>query len=282
MDFQETKMDKFFATDGEPLILHIWEPKTVDAVIFAIHGGLAHAGDYVTPAKFFMEHGFCTIAPDLRGHKKEKVDIKKFDLYVQDSLDVLKWIREHYPQKPIYIMGHSMGGLIATIMGLKFPTKMEEIKGFVFSSPYYRNAVKVAKILEVLSGFLAFILPKMKVPTEDFVDFLTHDEEITKRHREDENKGLRGKFVTVRWANEILKAQKYVDKHISEWKFPAYYVLSGQDKLTDTPAAKQMISRIKSDLVKLRIEPDNYHENFNELNREEIFKDIFEWMKQLV
>ncbi|RMG39884.1 MAG: alpha/beta fold hydrolase [Methanobacteriota archaeon] len=280
MDFSEDRVETIYAIDGEPLMLHVWEPPSPQGVLLGIHGGLAHAGDYVTPALFFKDKGYATIAPDLRGHKQTKVDIKNFDLYVKDMLDVLDWINGKYPDLPIFIVGHSMGGLIATVMGLKYPTRLKGVRGFILSSPYYRNVVPVPKIMEALSGVFATILPKMKVPAEDFIDVLTHDEEITKRHHEDERKGLRGKYVTARWAHRILSTQKWVEKQIHEWKFPLYVVVAGKDKLADTSFTEQLLQRIKPDLVKLRIEPENYHENFNEINRQEIFDDILEWLNQ--
>lgn len=278
MEFSEDRIETIYAVDGEPLMLHVWEPKDVKAVFLGIHGGLAHAGDYVTPALFFKDHGFATVAPDLRGHKQPKVDIKSFDLYVKDMLDVLDWIRGQYPDSPVYVVGHSMGGLIATVLGLKYPTRLQGVKGFVLSSPYYRNVVPIPKIMEILSGIFATIIPKMKVPAEDFTDVLTHDEEITKRHHEDERKGLRGKHVTVRWGHRILSTQKWVEKQIQEWKFPMYVVIAGQDKLADSEFTEQLLQRIKPDLVRLRKEQENYHENFNELNREEIFSEILDWV----
>ena len=42
--------------------IHIWEPAAPRAVILALHGGMAHAGDYVTPALYFRERGFATAA----------------------------------------------------------------------------------------------------------------------------------------------------------------------------------------------------------------------------
>ncbi len=282
MEFSETEIQTIHALDGTQLVLHIWEPSSVKGVILAIHGGMAHGGDYVTPAMYFMEKGYAMVAPDLRGHKKEKVDLKNFDLYLTDIMDVYKWMLDRYADLPLFVFGHSMGGLIATVLGLKFPTEISHVKGFVLSSPYFKNAVPVPKILVILTPLFAFLTPRMKVPAEDFLDYLTHDEEITARHHEDERKGLRGKYVTVRWAHQIMKGQSFVEKHISEWRFPLYVVVAGQDKLADTSYTEKLLQQVIPSLLKFKKAEGNYHENFNETNRLEIYEEIFEWMNSVV
>jgi pimeloyl-ACP methyl ester carboxylesterase len=87
-------------------------------VILAIHGGMAHGGDYVTPALYFRQHGIATVAYDLCGHQDaRRVDIPGFATFLDDSLLFLQWVKQQYPGLPVYVMGHSMGALIATHLG---------------------------------------------------------------------------------------------------------------------------------------------------------------------
>lgn len=79
MRFSEDKMASLRCSDGVERPIHIWqapEPQQPRAVILAIHGGMAHAGDYVTPALTFRRHGIATVSFDMVGHDgKRKVDI---------------------------------------------------------------------------------------------------------------------------------------------------------------------------------------------------------------
>ena len=92
MRFSETRMDVLRTKDGLELDIHIWEPNSPKAILLAVHGGLAHAGDYITPALFFKERGIATVAYDLRGHKQKKVCIDAFDQFIEDSGAFLKWV----------------------------------------------------------------------------------------------------------------------------------------------------------------------------------------------
>ena len=58
MDFQETKCEIFNADENTRLLTRVWLPEdTPKAIFIAIHGGMAHAGDWVTPALYFKEKG---------------------------------------------------------------------------------------------------------------------------------------------------------------------------------------------------------------------------------
>jgi alpha-beta hydrolase superfamily lysophospholipase len=282
MKFSETRMDVLQTTDGVSLDIHIWEPEKPKAIILAIHGGLAHAGDYVTPALFFKDKGIATAAYDLRGHKQEKTFIKNFQLFLDDTESFLQWGKEKFKNLPIFIMAHSMGSLIATHLGIQ--NKMEQfgVKGFIMSSPYYQNAVKVSPIVIPMVKVLGKLIPQMVIPSPDITDFLTHDQTITKRHRQDEHDGLRSAKPTMRFGSELLKAQKWVNENITKWHHPLFAVVAGDDQVADATEAERLLKSIDKKHLTYLFHKDNYHENYNETNREDTFTQIHNWIKPLI
>ncbi len=281
MRFSETRMDRLTVADGQSFDIHIWEPEKPRAVIMAIHGGLSHAGDYVTPALYFKEKGIATVSYDMRGHKQEKVYIDRFSRFPEDTEKFLEWTKAAYTDIPIFVMGHSMGGLIVTYFGIAYAADDARIKGYIMSSPYYENAIKVAPIMIPIVKMLGVILPKAAVPAPDITDLLTHDVGITSRHRQDEEDGIRAKKASMRFGAELLKAQAWVRENISQWSHPLFAVVAGADQVADADAAERLLKTIAPGLLTCVRHPDNYHENFNELNREETFARIHEWMKTL-
>jgi alpha-beta hydrolase superfamily lysophospholipase len=282
MRFSEDRIEFLNCSDGINRKIHIWEPRSPEAVFLAIHGGMAHGGDYVTPALFFKKHHIATIAPDLHGHdQKEKVFIPRFDVFLNDLELMISWIKENYASVPLFIMGHSMGSLIATHFCIRRPRQANEIEGFVLSSPYYVNAVKTPPIMMKLAGFLSALFPKMTIPIEDITLFLTHDETIANRHKLDEKDHLRASKASARFANELLKAQAYIPDHISKWDKPLFCIVAGDDHLASSSATLDLLKKIDQTHLTLLHYPENYHENFNEQNREEIFEQIWQWIKPL-
>lgn len=284
MRFSEDRLARFKGRGGAERTIHIWEPSQPRAVIMALHGALAHGGDYVGPGLFFRGRDIALVAYDQCGHDgKRRADIPDFNIFLDDAELFLQWVKKNYPGLPVFIMGHSMGGLIATKFGLeRLRRSDEDVKGFILSSPYYVNAVKVPAILQSMSGLLAKLVPKMKVPLASFTDVLTHDATITARHHVDEADAIRATELTVRFGHALSEAQKGLAAHIPTWRLPMYVVVAGDDKLADCSAAEAMLMTIDSKLMRYRFEAQNYHENFNEVNRQEIFADILGWMQPFI
>lgn len=283
MRFSEDRLASFRCAQGERRI-HIWEPAqpagaAPRAVILAIHGGMAHGGDYVTPALYFRQHGIATVAYDLCGHQDaRRVDIPGFHVFLEDSVQFLQWVKRSYPDVPIYVMGHSMGALIATHLGLGHFAGDAAIKGFILSSPYYVNAIKVSPVLLALSGVLGALVPRMKVPLASLTDMLTHDSTITARHHADERDGIRATEITVRFGNALTHAQQGLTARMPAWSHRLFAVVAGADQLADADAGEAMLKLVPPALLTYQRYPENFHENFNELNREQIFADILQWM----
>jgi alpha-beta hydrolase superfamily lysophospholipase len=60
---------------------------------------------------------------------------------------------------------------------------------------------------------------------------------------------------------------------------PLFAVVAGDDKLADADAGEAMLKAVPAHLLSYQRYPQNFHENFNELNREQIFADILKWMQ---
>lgn len=281
MRFSETRMDVLKAGDGQEFDIHIWEPEAPKAVLVAIHGGLAHGGDYVTPALYFKEKDIATVSYDLRGHKQEKIYIASFEQYLEDTAEFLYWATKTYPNLPVIMVGHSMGGLITTHFGIKYAADNSAIKGYALSSPYYGNAIKVSPIMIPIVKLLGAILPKMVIPTPDLTELLTHDEAITNRHRKDEEDGIRGSKATMRFGSELLKAQQWVKKNFAKWHHPTFAVIAGADEVADYKEAEQLFKSMDQGLLTYVFHKDNFHENFNEVNRDETFVKMHEWIRSV-
>ena len=278
MRFSEDRIEKLTCSDGVQRDIHIWEPGKVRAVFLTVHGGMDHGGNYMNPALYLKKKGFATVAHDQHGHdKKRKVYIPRFEVFLDDLELMLEWVKGNYPELPIFILSHSMGGLIITHFGIRRFAGDPLVRGFVTSSPYYVNAIHTPKIVEKLAGLLSALFPKMTVPIEDILMHCTHDEVIYKRYREDEKDGIMANKASARFAGELLKAQAWIPDHISEWKHPMLVIVAGDDKVADANGTKNLLKKVDPEYLTEIWYPDNYHENFNEINRDEVSARIVEW-----
>ena len=278
MRFSEDRIEQLNCSDGIQRDIHIWEPEKPRGVFLTVHGGMDHGGNYMNPGLYMKEQGFGTVAHDQHGHdKKRKVYIPRFDVFLDDLELMLEWTKKEYPDIPIFILSHSMGALITAHFGIRRFQGDPLVKGFISSSPYFVNAVETPKIVKKLAGLLSALTPKMAVPIEDILVHCTHDKEIYNRYRQDEKDGIMAEKVSARFASELLKAQSWIPDHIAGWNHPLLAIIAGDDKVADAPAAQRLLKKIDPALLTEIYYPDNYHENFNELNREEVFARIVEW-----
>ncbi len=292
MLYSATKNEIFKVDEDINLPSYVWIPEgEVKAIFIAIHGGMGHGGDWETTALFFKEKGIKTYAMDLRHHglfnkhnssKKIYFHISSYDIYVNDLDKYYQSIKKDNPDTPIFFLSHSNGSLISLYYRL---TKGEnaDIRGFIVSSPWLVNRVKISPIIKMISKLLAIIKPTMAITPEPLTDVLTHDLEITARHHRDEESGIRGTQVSAKLSVEYLKAQKYVMENIKNWKNgPILGIISGDDHLADPQRSINALNSISSVPVKILYYPDNFHENFNELNRKEIFDEVWNWLSYLI
>ena len=248
---------------------------------------MAHGGDWVTPAEFFKGRGVATYAMDLRFHgtypehnpgQKNFFHIDSYDDYARDLHAFYAWVQARHPGVPIYIMAHSNGALISLYYGLTLG-KASDVKGFVLSSPWLENRVPVPKVLHALSKIVARVYPTFSVAPPPLTLHLTHDEGITARHIQDEKKGLRGTRASAKLGVESEKTQQWVLSRMKQWEdFPVFCVIAGLDKLADPGVSQQAMDDIRPGLAEVVTWEENYHENFNEVNRDETFHRIWAWM----
>lgn len=278
MRFSEDRIEKLACSDGVLRDIHIWEHEKPRAVYLTVHGLMDHGGNYLNAGLYMKAHGFALVAFDQHGHdRKRKAHVPRFEVFLDDLQLMLDWVRDHYSKLPIFIMGHSMGGLIVTHFGLRSFKEDPLVKGFILSAPAYENKLKTSKFVIALARILSRITPRNTVPVEDLRLHVTRDKNEYKRMREDERDGIQATKMSARLGAEFIRAQEWVPDHLAGWKYPLLVIVPGKDRLIDSDVTRKLIAHIGEGVVTERFYPENHHESFNDLNREEVFAHILEW-----
>jgi acylglycerol lipase len=106
------------------------EPK---AVLLISHGYAEHSGRYSNVVNALVPQGYAVYAPDHRGHGRsdgERVMVDDFHDYVTDLKTFFDIVRRENPRKKIFLIGHSMGSIIALLYASEF---QQELAGLVTS-----------------------------------------------------------------------------------------------------------------------------------------------------
>ena len=114
--------------DELDLVWQSWTPVSPRGVIVIIHGLAEHSGRYRETAQFLSANGWAVFACDLRAHglspnppKAGRVHVDRFEDYFRDVDALTGLASEKHRELPLYLLGHSMGGLISIRYALEKP-----------------------------------------------------------------------------------------------------------------------------------------------------------------
>ncbi|MDQ0215770.1 lysophospholipase [Oikeobacillus pervagus] len=254
-----------------------WETEDgfAKAVIIMIHGAMEHHGRYWWVAEMWRSSGFHVLMGDLPGQglssRRKRGHIDSFDEYIDE---VKTWVQSAAQyEMPIFLLGHSMGGLIAVrlLQEARLP-----ITGVILSSPCLGIHFTPPKMLNFLSYGLNYLLPSLKVSPRLTIEMATRNKEVQKV---DMNDTLFLTKVSVRWYRELVHAIDLAFTNISKMPdLPLLIMQGGDDKIVNKEAVKKWFNQLSLTEMHYREWPKLYHEIFSEPERE----DVFEYGKDFV
>ena len=253
-------------------------PENPRAVLIIVHGLSEHGGRYLKLQKEFGAEGFASWAYDQRGFGKSTGDrtyVADYHDFLNDLKHVIAMAKQAYPALPVIIIGHSLGGLVAATFCAKHPT---EANGLILSAPAY-DVVPLPGMLRLLAMGLNRLCPKRLIRYPSTGKNLSHDPEIVHAFRTDPLVQSAG---TPRFYHEFFKMNRYLHDHANQITVPTL-ILQGTDDTTVFPeGAQRLYDAIASEKKRLTFYDGFYHEPFNEIGRERVLTDMFDWIKPLV
>ncbi|MYL62690.1 alpha/beta fold hydrolase [Bacillus hwajinpoensis] len=248
--------------------MRIKETEYPKGVIVLVHGANEHHRRYDWLVSKWIEAGYHVVLGDLPGQgesTRRRGHIDSFDQYIE-TID--KWIkRAHEFQLPVFLLGHSMGGLasIRTIM-----EKRPSLTGVILSSPCIGLVNPPNKGVDILSKVLNPIVPSLRLNSKLEPNIGTRNPEFHKRDQEDP---LMVQKVSVRWYRELLKAMKIANEGARTFhNLPLLVVQGGDDRIVDKQAVISWFNRIPLKEKAYKEWDGFYHEVFNEPDREDVFQ----------
>jgi len=235
------------------------------------HGANEHVGRYGHVIEAFNKAGFSVTGLDLRGHGKsggKRCHVLQWEHYSEDIRTVTQSIGE-----PIFILGHSMGGLVI-LEALRSGINGVEIKGVMTSNPLLGLAFTPPKIKTAFAKMLSTVVPGLLMGNEVNADHLSHDQEMNAAYLADP---LVSRKLSPRWFTEMLNAVKRVHEHAESYTMPLLMMQGTADPITSAPIAKAFFDQYGGPKT-LQAHTDLYHEIFNELERDKVIADMIDWL----
>jgi alpha-beta hydrolase superfamily lysophospholipase len=248
-------------------------------VFLFVHGLGEHSDRYAHVAERLGAAGFAAFAFDLRGHGRSggrRGHVVTFRDYLADVEAVRGETARHFPGLPLYLLGHSLGGLITLRYLLE---RGEGVAAAVISSPYLGDLPELAppKALDLLARGLSRLYPILPFKTGIRPALVSRDPEVVRAYREDPRIFDR---VTPRFYTETRRALERVHGAAAAWRVPLLLMQSGADRLVDPAATRRWAEAAPAETVEFVEWEGFYHEMFNEPaeDRERVFQRIETWL----
>lgn len=264
--------------DGKSLQgIRIKPEKPVYSLI-VVHGVGEHLKRYLSFAEKISSTNCTCYLYDQRGHGNsdgKRGHISKFDHYSNDLLEIYGFVKSESQKHPIFVYGHSMGSIVATLFALNNQKKIQGLllTGFPFI-PNIQISSFTLRVIKIMSK----IAPLLNVPTMINVKDLSHDSNVRDTYEQDQ---LINKTVTLSWVAEFYSALYEFKKNLYKLELPVLIMHGSEDKITKLEGAKQAVQIIHSKDKTLQIFEGKRHELLNELSPtpDQVIGHMQDWIK---
>lgn len=262
-------------SDGILLFGQSWEPAdSIVGVVCLVHGHGEHTGRYATFAEAMNKAGFAVMGFDFRGNGKSggpRGHVPSYEQVMDDCSLILDKTMRHYPKKPVFLYGHSMGGNFVINYALR---RKPQIAGIIASAPQLRNSFKVPGWKLFTARILYYIWPTLTMGDGIDRDSVCRSPQVCNSLRTDP---LNHDRVTARYLC-IIDAGEWAISHAQELTNEMLVLHGDSDKLTSTDASRLFAGKSKH--CTLKIWPGFYHQLYEEPGKEELFAYTIAWMRK--
>jgi alpha-beta hydrolase superfamily lysophospholipase len=276
------------AADGTALFVRRVRPpqESRRARLAWVHGVSEHGGRYLATMRWFAERGFDCAALDLRGHGRSggrRVFVRRWHEYSEDVVSFLAHLA-HEPSAegqeggatPLFLIGHSMGGLVVGRALQTHAERMPTLRGTVLMSPFFGIKVAVPGWKVALGRMLSRLLPWVSLPSDLDVSLLSKDEEVGRAYTEDP---LVTDKVTARWYTEGMGTLGPMLADAGRIELPVLLMHGTDDGLTDPACTERVHAAVASPDKELKLWPGMRHELLNEVEKEQIRSHLSAWLE---
>ncbi|RZS43433.1 alpha-beta hydrolase superfamily lysophospholipase [Herbihabitans rhizosphaerae] len=270
--------EKFTGSAGGSVYWQGWLSAEALGVVVISHGIAEHGGRYAHVAEHLAAQGFATYVADHQGHGRSagaRGNIERMDVVTGDLHTMIRLAGERHDGLPVFLLGHSMGGLIA----LQYVTgEPAALRGLIVSGPAVEIAVG-SKFERAMAGTLSKLVPNLGVVKLDS-SAVSRDPDVVHAYDTDPL-NYRGR-VRVRTGAEMLAAADTMAARLPKITMPVLILQGTEDKLVDPSSAKVVADGVGSDDVTVKTYDGLYHEVLNEPEKETVLADIVTWLKEHV
>jgi len=243
------------------------------AVVVICHGVNSHGGQYLWPGGQFAGTGFAAFALDLRGRGRSdgaRYYVDDVAQYVADVAEVIRLAKSRYPGLPVFLLGHSAGGVVSCTYALE---NQAEIAGLICESFAFKVPAPDAA-LAVIKGLsrVAPRLPVLKLRNEDF-----SRDPIAVRILNSDPLTL-NEIQPAKTVAALVRANERLRREFPRITLPVLILHGTADKATMPSGSQLFFDTAGSKDKTLKLYDGHFHDLLNDVGKDGVLADIKSWI----
>jgi len=247
------------------------------AIMILVHGFNAHSGYMEWPGEQFSKNGFASYALDLRGRgnsEGERFYVEELSDYLGDVDMLVEIARAENPGLPVYVLGHSAGGVISSSYVFQHQDK---IAGLVCES--FAFDVGLPHLVQLALEGIGKLLPHVHVFSLKNADF-SRDAAHVDRMNNDPL--IHKESQPAETARVMLLAAETLKGNMPEFKVPVLIIHGTDDKATRPAGSQYFYDHAGSEDKTLKLYEGHYHDLLADIDKEKVMADIQSWLDERI
>lgn len=247
------------------------------AIMILVHGFNAHSGYMTWPGEQFAAAGFASYALDLRGRGKsdgERFYVESFSDYLGDVDKLVNIARAENPGLPVYVLGHSAGGVIASSYVFEH---QNEVAGLVCES--FAFDVGLPHLVQLALEGVGKLFPHLHVFSLKNADFSRNQAAVDRMNNDPL---IHKESQPAETAREMLLAADRLKENMPAFTVPVLIIHGTEDKATRPAGSQYFYDNAGSVDKTLKLYEGHYHDLLADINKEKVMADIQAWLDERV
>lgn len=267
--------DDFRGAGGLRIHYRSWPAEeAARAVVVICHGVNSHGGQHAWTAERLVERGFAVYAVDLRGRGKsegERFYVEDVADYVADLAGLIRIAKGANPGLPVYLLGHSAGGVVACTYALDHE---DELAGLICESFAFQVPAP-GFVLSAIKG-LSHVAPRLGVLALKMKDFSRDPDAVAALEADPLTRDETQPAATVA---ALVRADERLHESFGQITLPVLILHGTDDRATVCKGSEYFHEHAGSADKTLKIYQGHYHDLLNDLGKEEVLADVVGWIE---
>ncbi len=267
------------ASDGTLLhTLHSLPDTPPKAIVLIVHGFGEHARRYDHVTRALVADGYIVYALDHRGHGKsegKRFAANTVDPFVNDLHQFALTIHVQHPALKLFILGHSMGSIIALAYTLRY---QQELAGLIVTGVAISSSDTQPQWLLSVAKIARHIVPDVYGVdiTQGQTDALSRDPQVHLDWHADPLTNRNPMRIGLGMA--LHDASMDIRAHLDALKLPLLTLHGGDDPVTPKHGCEMLYAGAAATDKTIKIYPGMRHEILNEVDKAVVIQDIITWL----